>query len=188
MESDETSREQRWQAWEDEANTPIVEKRRHMLDARVHQLGYLANRMRLMGLCVTGLTVSNLLLLLIFLSLLGRIVPDVAMAVLMALTTASLASLTLYISLRSKAQVLFEEVSEELQWFIGREQYQHVSSKSDLPPPAFKPDLSTRIVLRTFARATDLLFFAGSSGPGVYFLLSFAPPLIWYAFGGRKLF
>jgi hypothetical protein len=73
----------------------------------------------------------------------------------------SLSCVVMYESLRRRGDTLFEEISDELQWKIGREaRNEKVANES--------PPLNARVVLRTFARTTDLPLVPGKFGPAVY--------------------
>lgn len=64
--------------------------------------------------------------------------------------------------LRKKGETIFEEVSDELHWYIGYEKgnSQNTSEK--------KPEIKIRILLREFVKTTDLPLIPGKYGPAVY--------------------
>jgi hypothetical protein len=68
-------------------------------------------------------------------------------------------AITLFELLRRQGDVLFEELSNELQW------------GSKLPSTANKPRIGQRIVLRDFVQASDLLLVPGRFGPAIYGLV-----------------
>ena len=65
---------------------------------------------------------------------------------------------------RRKGDALFDEVSDELEWDIKGRQSKVANER---------PDLETRVVLRSFVKATDLPFAPGKFGPALYFLFNF---------------
>lgn len=156
-----------------------IEMRKLEFGDRLTHLSELAQRMRMLGMYVTILTACNLLGVLVFLAMRGRFLSDIPMATHIAITLLAITSLTMYANLRSRAEVIFAELSEEVQWFIGRQIIER-NLKSPPSPPEFKPDLNTRIVLRTYAKATDLLFVPGDYGPGIYVMINLVVPVIWY--------
>lgn len=80
----------------------------------------------------------------------------------------ALAGIVMYEYLRKKGDVLFEEISDELQWYV----------QSDGPDIGVqgtaekRPILRARIVLRAFAQNTDLPLVPGKFGPAVYVLVN----------------
>ena len=69
-----------------------------------------------------------------------------------------------YETLRKRGNVLFEEISDELQW--------NVQGGGAKPLAEKRPDLNARLVLRTFARASDMPLFPGKLGPALYVILN----------------
>ena len=74
--------------------------------------------------------------------------------------------LTRFEALRRHGEVLFEELSNELQW-----QGVRGTGPSGPTGPGDRPEIHKRIVLRSFIQASDLPLVPGKFGPTVYFLL-----------------
>lgn len=82
-----------------------------------------------------------------------------------------------YESLRKKGEVLFEEVSDELEWDVkGNKIGEERNSR---------PEIDARVSLRSFAKTTDLPFIPGKYGPAFYLILNIVIPLLM---GSRFLF
>lgn len=81
----------------------------------------------------------------------------------------ALISVVVYESLRKQGDSLFEEVSDELQWNI-RKAGRKTTAGADYEATVAdeRPKLHTRIILRSFARATDLPLIPGKFGPAIY--------------------
>lgn len=62
-----------------------------------------------------------------------------------------------------RGNVLFEEISDELEWKVRHEEVEHSTT-----PPDQRPTLNPRIVLRAFAQTTDLPLVPGKFGPLFY--------------------
>lgn len=92
---------------------------------------------------------------------------------------AVLASLSLFVvasatalwfeTLRRRGDALYDEISDEVQWHIGRE---YASSINQPVSEAPRPPLRYRIELRSFAKASDLPLAPGRFGPAVYVALN----------------
>jgi hypothetical protein len=66
-------------------------------------------------------------------------------------------------SWRKQGDALFEEISDELQWNV-----RGARLLKDKPLVKERPELQARVVLRTFARASDLPLIPGKFGPAIY--------------------
>jgi hypothetical protein len=66
-------------------------------------------------------------------------------------------------SWRKRGDALFEEISDELQWNI-----RGTRLLKDKSPAKERPEIQARVVLRTFARASDLPIIPGKFGPAIY--------------------
>lgn len=75
-------------------------------------------------------------------------------------------TLFMHEKLRKNGDVIFNEVSDELQWQLERD---HDTSSNRAETE--RPQLLIRIILRSFIRNTDLPVAPGKLGPLVYFLL-----------------
>ena len=65
----------------------------------------------------------------------------------------------LYESKRRQGEVLFEEISDELEWHIKGDKTEAASTR---------PEIDARISLRSFFKTTDLPFIPGKFGPAFY--------------------
>lgn len=74
-----------------------------------------------------------------------------------------LGALYLYESARRRGEVLFEEISDELEWHIDN---------SGNTKASVRPEINSRISLRSFTRTTDLPFIPGKFGPAFYLTLN----------------
>lgn len=77
---------------------------------------------------------------------------------------AILAILYAYELKRRQGDVLFEEISDELEW--------QVEDTTRNTTATSRPDIDARIALRSFSRATSLPFVAGKSGAAFYIVLN----------------
>ena len=68
-----------------------------------------------------------------------------------------------YEMLRKQGESLFEEISDELEWHV--EGVRVTDRASDVVE---RPHLHARIILRSFARTTDLPLVPGKFGPALY--------------------
>lgn len=80
----------------------------------------------------------------------------------------SLLLLLCYDRLRKKGDVIFEEISDEFQWYIRKGNYVNVKEGT----PQEGPALRARVLLRTFATTANLPLAPGKYGPGIYFLIN----------------
>jgi hypothetical protein len=91
-------------------------------------------------------------------------------------------STVLYEACRRRGDVLFEEISDELQWRIPPQAPTGLKSRIDSSVAAMRPHLNVRITLRTYAKTTDLPLFPGKFGPGLYFIYNVIVLVIGAAF------
>ncbi len=68
-----------------------------------------------------------------------------------------------------RGNVFFEEISDELEWHV-----KPARAVERAEPRGDPPNLKARLILRDFARTTDLPLFPGSQGPGIYTILNLA--------------
>lgn len=80
----------------------------------------------------------------------------------------NLISLIRYERLHKRGDTLFEEISDELNWYL-REPPAEKSSVANRTPP-----ITVRVVLRSYTRTTDLPLIPGRFGPGIYGLVNIA--------------
>ncbi|MGC2236757.1 MAG: hypothetical protein WA584_11385 [Pyrinomonadaceae bacterium] len=64
-----------------------------------------------------------------------------------------------YESKRKQGEVLFEEISDELEWHIKSDKTEAASTR---------PEINARVSLRSFFKTTDLPFVPGKFGPAFY--------------------
>ena len=71
---------------------------------------------------------------------------------------------------RKEGDVLFKEISDELQWYVRFQK----KDKIDISPstPEHRPDLQARLALRAFAQSSDLPLVPGKYGPLAYALVN----------------
>jgi len=75
----------------------------------------------------------------------------------------SLGIIILNENLRRKGDVLFEEISDELHWYVGPKKQSDNGVVADQ-----RPSWNARVVLRSFAQATDLPLIPGKFGSALY--------------------
>ncbi len=75
----------------------------------------------------------------------------------------SLLAIVLYESLRRRGDAVFEEISDEIQWDVGYRDRETSEKQGDQSPP-----IVARVMLRNFARTTDLPLVPGKFGPAIY--------------------
>lgn len=73
-----------------------------------------------------------------------------------------LSFIVLYESSRRRGDSIFEEISDELQWNVGYRHSATAGAADEMPP------LKARVILRSFARTTDLPLIPGKFGPAIY--------------------
>lgn len=83
---------------------------------------------------------------------------------------------------RRQGNVLFEEISDELEWNVNGAKLSEGGSLASA-----RPEVNVRIILRMFARATDLPLFPSQYGPVIYLLLNLILVFIGYLFTGYLL-
>ena len=81
----------------------------------------------------------------------------------------------LYEYFRRQGNVLYDEISDELEWNVRSARLAEGGKLAEYPP-----DVNVRIVVRMFAHATDLPLFPGDKGPAIYVLLNLGLVLIGY--------
>jgi hypothetical protein len=77
-------------------------------------------------------------------------------------STSALLCLIAYEYERKRGDALFEEISDELQWYVREGDTESAS----------RPVIGARVVLRSFARGVDLPLAPGKFGPAIYFLVN----------------
>lgn len=79
----------------------------------------------------------------------------------------SVACLINYEFLCKKGNILFSEISDELEWNLKNEKSGNES-----------PNIDTRIILRSYIQASELPFFRGKYGTGIYLLINIVSLII----------
>lgn len=62
-------------------------------------------------------------------------------------------------SIREKGMILYEEITDEIDWSRKRKEFMH------------KPPIELRIVIKEFLKSTDLPFTSGKNGQAIYVIL-----------------
>jgi len=62
-------------------------------------------------------------------------------------------------SIREKGMILYEEITDEIDWSRKRKEFMH------------KPPIELRIVIKEFLKSTDLPFTSGKNGQALYVIL-----------------
>lgn len=75
------------------------------------------------------------------------------------ITISSIGALFYFDNIRSKGMIVYEDLTDEMDWSIKRKELFH------------RPPLETRIVIRNFLKASDLPFTSGPNGRFFYLML-----------------
>jgi hypothetical protein len=136
------------------------------LDRVLRHLAVSSRLLRLLGLFLVLLTFGALFALLMFftalrlrLSALQTIPPTEYILILLILCVTSILTAVTFEVRRRRADVWFEEVSDELHWRRGKAKSEDYSDS--------RPRLQSRLVLREYARATELPFIPGRAAPAI---------------------
>lgn len=79
---------------------------------------------------------------------------------------ASLTAVFLFDAVKRRLEVLFEEVSDEIQWFIRR------SDRHEVGDSTARPQMRSRLAVRDAARVQELPMIPGRYGPALYSLVA----------------
>jgi hypothetical protein len=141
----------------------------HSVNQSMSELRMVTRRLRLLGLVIVLFTVGSVLEALILPLFPGYDLTNRSLALMAAsLAVAALALIILYDRTRRRGEALFEEISDEFQWYIARP-----TTKGGVTPP-----LDVRVVLRTFAKTSDLPIVPGRFGPAIYATVNIVAALI----------
>jgi hypothetical protein len=143
--------------------------------AGIRRLRRLTTNIRSLGLMTvisTGGSIASFTYLLATFRRSSLIFPD-PFYLLFIFAFASVAALIVRDTMRKTGESLFEELSDEVQWFVLHEKYQLAKGVEAVRPP-----LEIRYELRRFARNTDLPLISEPAGTAVYALLNLALLLI----------
>lgn len=146
----------------DEAYSPIFES--------IRELESVAGVLRRLGPIVLLVTLANVgtLLWAIVQSVQGAFVEfEEALALLnIVMAMGTIACVGWFETMRRRGDAIFQEVSDELQWHVGRAEYREA--------PPTRPLLKARVALRTFSAAAQLPLIAGPFGATGYAALNLA--------------
>lgn len=135
------------------------------LDSSLDKLSRMTSRLSQLGLLLAAITGVNVLFCL-FLSMSGiRFADRLMLTATLALPAFILAGY--FERLRKIGDVLFLEISDELQWNIRSKEM-----RSEESAARERPKLDVRITLRSFARASDLPLIPGKFGPAIYIAIN----------------
>jgi hypothetical protein len=138
------------------------------LELSLKELAHINQRLHALGLMVFAFTISNIFILL---AILGRtifrwVAAEVIISISVTIGITFLIYVVRYERLHRKGDVIFEEISDELQWFIKVIDGKQKKTESFIADE--RPEIRARIVLRDFSRNTDLPFIPGKFGPAIY--------------------
>ncbi len=151
------------------------------LDEELSKLRRISSGLRLNGLLTFLATLTNLAVTAFLLSRYATAWDNALLLVvpfrLVPLLAGLLAILcvALYEYLLRQGNILFDEISDELEWNVKGS---HLSEGGALTEK--RPDLKVRMILRMFSRANDLPLFPGAYGPAIYVLLNLGLFFIGY--------
>jgi hypothetical protein len=134
----------------------------------IRELGRITQQLRIVGTAILVVTLINFGILLWIVAQAAR--PAYAEAqnlnslpnIIFAMAT--IVALGIFETLRKRGNAIFQEVSDELQWHLGRTR--------DLDRPEERPFLDARVALRTFSAASELPLVPGRFSAAVYAALS----------------
>lgn len=134
-------------------------RRLQMLTNKIHALG-------LMAVFSTGFSIASFIFVMSTLSERSWQRSE-AFIFLIFFAFSSIAILIARDALRKTGESLFDELSDEVQWFVV-----HKAKSSAEGLGSVRPPLGVRYELRRFARNTDLPLVPGSAGTTIYVLLN----------------
>jgi hypothetical protein len=133
----------------------------------VKYLSSIGHHLRFSGLQLVVVTVATLVLVAGLITRILALQDQIGLMCVAGLVVASIALAIRFESLKKRGDVLFRELSEELQWHVrfdkGREK-----SRESRPAAESRPALSARVALREFAQSVDLPLIPGRYGPSIY--------------------
>jgi hypothetical protein len=135
-------------------------------------LGQVSMRLRMVGPVALVLSLANFAILLWGIVRSNR--GDLYIAESMALTNLVLTVVTISVlgyfeSLRKRGDAIFQELSDELQWYVGRSGSHSIfEGSSQSSSPRDRPLLEVRLMMRAFSAAAELPLSPGSSGGALY--------------------
>lgn len=135
-------------------------------------LGRVSTRLRTVGPVALVLSLANLAILLWWVARSNRwdySVEESLALTNLAVTVTTISVLGYFESLRKRGDAIFQELSDELQWYVGRSGSHSVFE--DAPrgdSPRERPLLEVRLAMRSFSAAAELPLFPGSLGGAFY--------------------
>lgn len=136
----------------------------------VGELAHLTRRLRIFGLVALTITVVNIgtLFWVIFLTARSRYIyvegGNSLVLTSIVFTVGTVVILSLFEALRKRGDVIFQELSDELQWHVGR--------RSGSEVPRERPLLDARVSLRAFSATSELPLIPGRFGGAIYAALN----------------
>jgi len=153
-------------------------EQRSSLRGSVEELHWISRSLRRLGTCILIITLVDVGMLLWGLSRgigSGYGGQSSLLLSIIVLAMANIAALGFFESLRKRGDAIFQELSDELQWHVGRPSGEGV--------PQNRPLLEARIAMRTFSVAAELPLVPGRFGGAVYAILN-----LWLAVAAASLF
>jgi hypothetical protein len=152
------------------------------VERSVAELRFISQRLRLMGPLILLVTLGNIGVLLWGI---GRTAPygsyqeSIAVANIV-IAMATIAALGFFETLRKRGDAIFQELSDELQWHVGRRTPDYLDD-----PPTTRPVLEARVMLRTFSAAAELPLVPGRFGGAAYACVSLLIAVLSVSLLGR---
>lgn len=161
------------------------------LEISLKELDFITARMRKIALIIFAFTLFNIFFpVFIFSGALYTLVTKVftdreypygttnaSIVIWIIILFMTLIMIYIYESFRKKGDVLFEEISDELEWNVKNHPENQGGNE--------RPEINARISLRSFVKTTDLPFIPGKFGPAFYLVFNVLIPLF---IGSRFLF
>lgn len=134
----------------------------------IRQLVQITQQLRILGTAVLLVTLINFGFLLWIIARVARPgygdFQDINSLPSIILAMGTIVALGLFETLRKRGNAIFQELSDELQWHVGRPQAPG--------QPQERPFLDARVALRTFSAASELPLIPGRFSAAAYALLS----------------
>lgn len=134
------------------------------LDEAISELRRVSQALRFNGVVIFLATLTNIAVTLLAISQSTslRFLPLLACLV-------AILCVGLYERLQKHGNVIFDEISDELEWNVNGAKLEEGGTISEK-----RPEVNVRIVLRMFVRATNLPLVPGGYGPAMYFVFNLA--------------
>jgi hypothetical protein len=145
---------------------PTSREPAYLMDA-VYQLERISARLTRIGLAALAGTAANIAVVLLGTLTENEYAAEWYLQVGAVIVGVVLLAVAAFDTLRKRGDALFQEVSDELQWFVGRKDV-------ETSLPQSRPFLPARVALRSFANAAQLPLVPGVRGPGLYAVLNLA--------------